>query len=317
MSALWWTLIKSDTQRPAALSALIERFAQRRPIRSTSLIISLFGDVVTQHGGVIWLGSLVEALGELGLDERLIRTSTFRLVKDGWLSSDRIGRRSFYSFSSSGRREYDRVAGRIYARHPAKWDGNWTLVLPLAVPDELKEPFRKTLRWQGFGVLATNVYAHPGSERAGLDDALTELDLQDAAVVMNAGTDFQHSGRLLRDVLWHNWNLEALESRYRSFVATYRPILSICDSASLSALDAFSIRQMLVHDYRRVLLHDTDLPVELLPDDWPGIEARSLAADLYRAVAKGSVQYIEQTLQSDSGLMPAVDADFWQRFSAT
>ena len=69
--------------RIAAIDGLVEGFLARRPIRSTSLIVTLFGDVVSQHGGVIWLGSLVEALGLLGIDERLVRTSTFRLVQEG------------------------------------------------------------------------------------------------------------------------------------------------------------------------------------------------------------------------------------------
>ena len=59
--------------RLAAIGTLVEEFAARRPIRCTSLIVTVFGDVVSQHGGVVGLGSLVAALGLLGIDERLVR----------------------------------------------------------------------------------------------------------------------------------------------------------------------------------------------------------------------------------------------------
>ena len=106
--------------RIAAIENLVAEFSARRPIRCTSLIVTLFGDVVSQHGGVIWLGSLVEALSLLGVYERLVRTSTFRLVQEGWLESVRSGRRSFYRFTDYGRQEYERAARRIYAVEGAR-----------------------------------------------------------------------------------------------------------------------------------------------------------------------------------------------------
>ena len=44
---------------PAVVKRLLADFSSRQPIRTTSLIITLFGDVVSQHGGTLWLSSLV------------------------------------------------------------------------------------------------------------------------------------------------------------------------------------------------------------------------------------------------------------------
>ena len=41
------------------------------------------------HGGAIWLGDLIELLAPLGINERLLRTSVFRLVAQNWLQSER------------------------------------------------------------------------------------------------------------------------------------------------------------------------------------------------------------------------------------
>ena len=85
---------------------LVTGFTSRKPMRSTSLIITVFGDVISCHGGVIWLGSLVKAMSLMGINDRLVRTSVFRLVKEDWLCAERVGRRSYYRFTAYGENEY-------------------------------------------------------------------------------------------------------------------------------------------------------------------------------------------------------------------
>lgn len=301
--------------RIAAIDKLVADFVARRPIRSTSLIVTIFGDVVSQHGGVIWLGSLVEALGLLGIDERLVRTSTFRLVQEGWLDSDRGGRRSFYRFTDYGLREYERAARRIYAAGEQQWDGSWTLLIPVSVPEELRERFRRSVAWQGFGSLAPNLYAHPGSDREGARELLAELKLQDSVLLMQASAGEGPSERLLREVLWENWNLEELAERYDLFLSRFRPVrAAMARGAVPDPEQCFRLRVLLIHEYRRILLHDTDLPAELLPRKWPGIEARQLAAQLYHAVAPGSLACIRERLQAADAPMPEAAESFARRF---
>ena len=61
---------------PAAVKRLIDDFVNRRPMRTTSLIVTFFGDVVSQHGNTVWLGSLVHAMAPLGINERLVCCTT-------------------------------------------------------------------------------------------------------------------------------------------------------------------------------------------------------------------------------------------------
>lgn len=305
------------TRPLVAVQRLAEEFAARRPIRCPSLIVSLFGDVVEPHGGVLWLGSMVEALGLLGIDERLVRTSTFRLVQDGWLEATRDGRRSYYRFTAYGRSEYVRAARRIYAREPPAWDGNWTLLLPVAVPESRREAFRRSALWAGYGNLAPNLHAHPGGDLGAAGEWLAELGLSDAVVVMQAATNALQSNRLLRELLWQNWELEELAAAYARFVARFRPVATaLARAATVSAEQCFVARLLLVHEYRRVLLHDTDIPGQLLPRDWPGLEARRLAAAIYPAVARASVDFIRAHLEGAGGPLPAAAESFTRRFGA-
>jgi len=65
----------------APLNQLIARFQEQTPIRASSLIITLYGDAIEPHGGTVWLGSLIGLLEPMGINERLIRTSIFRLTR--------------------------------------------------------------------------------------------------------------------------------------------------------------------------------------------------------------------------------------------
>ena len=83
------------------ISELVAEFAGRKPVRTGSLIISVFGDAVSQHGSAVWLGSLIKVLEPFGLNQRQIRTAVFRLVKEDWLVARQLGRRSYYSFTET------------------------------------------------------------------------------------------------------------------------------------------------------------------------------------------------------------------------
>ena len=74
--------------------AWIAHFLATDPPRSKSLVMTIFGDAIAPHGGRLWLGSLIELVAPLGVTDRLVRTSVFRLVQEGWLVANREGRRS-------------------------------------------------------------------------------------------------------------------------------------------------------------------------------------------------------------------------------
>ena len=123
------TAHSSPMSNLAPLNNLITRFQEQTPIRASSLIITLYGDAIEPHGGTVWLGSLINLLEPIGINERLIRTSIFRLTKEGWLTAEKVGRRSYYSLTGTGRRRFEKAFKRVYSPSQPAWDGAWTLVL--------------------------------------------------------------------------------------------------------------------------------------------------------------------------------------------
>jgi phenylacetic acid degradation operon negative regulatory protein len=194
-------------------------------MRTTSLIVTVFGDVVSQHGHSIWLGSLVNALAPIGVSERLVRTSVFRLVQEGWLEFDRSGRRSYYRFSDYGAHEYGRAAPQIYGQDTGEWNGRWQLLIPLDLPDTSRERFKRSLTWQGFRTITQGTFAKPGSGGQAMLDCLEEFDALDKVIVMEADTLPQTSDRLLWDLVHENWHLDEVAVGYREFIRRFRPLL--------------------------------------------------------------------------------------------
>ncbi len=108
----------------AACNLIVEEFRSRPTLRAGSLITTVFGDSIAPRGGTVWLGSLIRAMADFGISERLVRTSVFRLVQDGWLQSSQVGRRSFYSLTEEGRDRFRAATHRIYGEGITDWDGD-------------------------------------------------------------------------------------------------------------------------------------------------------------------------------------------------
>ena len=111
------------TPRAAAAAELIARFRRQRPLRSGSLIVTLFGDAIMPRGGAIALGSLIALAAPFGLNERLVRTATARLAKDGWLKGRRAGKLSEYRLSRDGRERFADATKRIYGEPDSRMVG--------------------------------------------------------------------------------------------------------------------------------------------------------------------------------------------------
>ena len=301
-----------------AVETLFAHFRGQRPIRATSLIVSVFGDTISRHGGSVWLGSLIRALAPLGITERLVRTSVFRLVQDDWLVVERIGRKSFYAFSQRGHAEYARAAERIYAASRLPWDGQWTFVVPVLVPDQTRDYLRQRLAWLGFGNLANGVYARPSGDWRAVQDMLGELGLRDAVVLMKAETAALNAEAGLETLVQRCWALDDLRERYRQFINLFRPVLQAQSRRpGLDPETAFLLRTLLIHEYRRAILHDPDLPESLLPSRWPGEVARDLTSDLYRLVSAAAEVYVVENLVRAEGALPVADPEFHGRFADT
>ncbi|RCX30283.1 phenylacetic acid degradation operon negative regulatory protein PaaX [Thioalbus denitrificans] len=297
--------------------ALVESFRSKRPIRAGSLIITVYGDAIAPHGGTVWLGSLIRLLEPLGLSQRLVRTSVFRLARESWLGAEQIGRRSYYSLTGTGRARIESVHRRIYAPVQSEWDGGWHLIMLITddIGPEERRAVGRELAWQGFGMIATGVFAHPSADMDAARKVLEDLGIIDKAVILAASCEPGGRGRPLRSLIGNCWNLDELADEYREFLDRFRPVWRELNGVrQLDPEECFLIRTLLIHDFRRVLLRDPQLPAQLLPADWAGTAARLLCRNLYRLVEGPAEAHLMATLETADGPLPEASPYYYQRF---
>jgi len=307
----------SDSMKQMTSPEWIAHFLAIDPPRSKSLVMTVMGDAIAPHGGAAWLGSLIELLGPLGVTDRLVRTSVFRLVQEGWLTASREGRRSRYGFDPKSLPRFQRADRRIYAPPGLHWDGRWTLLLAPngSIDGDLRTAVRKELQWEGFAMLGPGLLAHPAGDVEGLADALERTSAAGKVFALSAAELPDVGSRPLQELVNEGWNLTAVAQGYRDFIAQFSPLLALLkDGAEVAPEAAFAMRSLLIHAYRRLQLHDPLLPVELLPQPWPGSDAYEVARAIYVRVAKQAEVHVNAVLRREDEAAPSADEAFYQRF---
>ena len=277
----------------------------------------MFGDVISQHGDWIWLGSLIESLAPFGYSERLVRTSVFRLVEDDWLQVKKVGRKSYYTLTSLATNHNKKAARRIYAESITTINREWLLVIPSFVTEPKSTQFKKQLTWLGFSTITTSLFAHPSIERESLDETIRELELEDKVIVFSSRTIDKHSSKVLKRLVFEKWDLQSLQLKYDSFIDSYQSIYQRLNTGqTISHQQSYLIRILLIHEYRRILLKDHELSTNMLPDDWSGFVANQLVKNLYQLLNTNSENYILGNLRAINGFLPISNIDSKQRFKS-
>jgi phenylacetic acid degradation operon negative regulatory protein len=295
----------------------IDRFVADDPPRSKSVVMTVFGDSITPRGGTVWLGSLITLLAPLGISDRLVRTSVFRLAEEGWLEARREGRRSLYTLTAPGLRRFERAYQRIYAPADQQWDGSWTLLMtaPDIIGPAQRASLRKELLWEGFGMIAPGVFGHPGGKASVLEEILARVGVTRKVFVCSTNESTEVSTRPLSDLIAHCWNLEKMADGYRHFIDGFKALLKpLKTNSALDPEQAFAIRTLLIHAFRRLQLHDPQLPPALLPNPWPGATAYELCREIYQLTYRQAEQYILATLQREDEHTAQAAPYFYQRF---
>lgn len=262
------------------LQPLISALHDEGRLRVWSLVITVFGDSVQLRGGRIANLRLQKLLGRIGIEPGTIRTALSRLGRDGWVSSEREGRNSFYRLTSSGLAQFADASSRIYAPPRTQPVTRWTLAIGTDQP--------------GLPV-APGVVLRPADQKSPVDQKA------DCAVTGELSTLSQH----LRSNLLTDAHQSALLALFADIDAL--------QGTSLAPLDAAAARTLLIHRWRRIVLRHPEPPVELLPSAFNNRDARSEVAQTYAALSPTAENWFDTALQ-DVARMPPARPEFANRF---
>ncbi|APG48007.1 PaaX family transcriptional regulator C-terminal domain-containing protein [Phaeobacter porticola] len=250
--------------------------------RVWSIIVSLFGDLAQRDGDKISGRALTHIITPMGIKPEAIRVALHRLRKDGWIDSTRSGRASVHFLTASGRSQSAAVTPRIYAPTtitPQDWhlliaeDGNsGTLDALVQQPNYV-------------AVNRTTVLGH-GPLPRGRSDLLVVTKPELSAPDWLRGRLFPEDLKLACARLDSTLNGLQLPK------ATVKP--------GLGPVQIATLRTLVVHRWRRVVLRHPDLPAAYHPSDWVGERCRHRVADLLQNLPRPVLTQTGDLLSANS-----------------
>ena len=141
----------------------------------------------------------------------------------------------------------------------------------------------------GFAALYDGLWCSPRQEQDAALAALADLGI-DSATVMRAEIDSRSTVHAISA-----WDLGAVKRQYSAFAEEFYPMLEDARRGTLTSSEALVQRTKVMDSWRSFLGIEPDLPVELLPTDWPRSRMRELFVELYvnlALIAKARCQQI-------------------------
>ena len=139
------------------------------------------------------------------------------------------------------------------------------------------------------------------------------LGVADALVVLRGETI--RGEQAMRDLARNSWNLDDIDDRYHQFVTQFRPLYTaLRRRKDIDPKTAFVARTLLIQEYRKALLRDPQLPVELLRSGWHGTAAYQLCRNLYLGLYRSADNYLSATMETADGPLPPPAASYFERF---
>lgn len=273
----------------------IEQWAAQPHISARSVLVTIIGDTLIPVTSSVWMAQMMALTEVFGFSDRLVRTSMTRLVNDGWLTNERIGRQSRYHFTELALKESAQADGRIYGIEEADWAGEWTLLFLSNLDADSRQLILDDLRWNGFVRIGREVLASPSST-PGDARALCRL-IAPGATPAIATAAFNDVELLVEDGFFAaDADGGEIASAYEQFIGQHSPI----KIPGASTIEAFALRTMLIHDLRRIRLR--------WPDALEAEPAIELAADRYAGLSRVTAPFLSDLL--DLGYPKTMKARF-------
>lgn len=245
------------------------------------LLTSLLGDHWYWRDEHIPSAALVRLLAEFGIGRENARAAMRRLAAKGLLTTSRTGRTTAYGIPPrTSEVIVDRTHRMLtFGAATPEWDGYWTVVA-FSVPEqerEVRTALRARLRVLGLSALYDGLWVSPRDLAGPARELVAELGIGRATVLRATEVPGGPAGGGPASA----FDLDALATDYREFVAAYAPVRAELAAGRIGPADALRIRTELRVAWRTFPERDPDLPAEMLPSEWPRAAARQVFLEVY------------------------------------
>ena len=266
---------------------------QTASVHARSALFDLYGDHLRSRGDQAPVAVLVRLLAPLGVTGPAVRTSISRMVRQGWLHPVRLPSGPGYSLTDQARSRLDEAAARIYRTREPAWTGCWDLLVlePLG-SRSTRERVRSGLGFLGYAPLSDSTWISPAAS----PEVGPLLAAEGAAFARFAARDDDPAAQAARA-----WDLDALAAAYTSWRQFAGALVADPDAHLPGPVhdpdeQAFAVRSLLVHEWRKFLFTDPGLPAVLLPPDWAGVGAARFFADEAARLMPAASRFVDACL---------------------
>lgn len=267
------------------------------------LLLALLGDYWFTRPEPLPSAALLELLEKFDVKESSARQAMRRLAIKGHLVHYREGRKTSYGFPPRSdeviRTRLKHVIG--FGRETPAWDSCFTIAA-FSVPEEqrdLRRELRTELLSLGFGNLQDAVWITPHDKREAAVALFQELDIPKGTVFYGPEAGSRDPVALISEA----FDTSHVRSLYESFIEEYEPL---CAGAPRTD-DALVTRTLMVNKWLTLRTVDPNLPVELLPADWPRLRAHQIFVSLYDGLGPNAcAEFLEVVRRHDNDLAELV-----------
>lgn len=250
---------------------------------------------LVRENGTVDAGELYAVAEALGMTDQQVRLCIKRLVSEGRFTQEGRGRKAVLHATAD---PTGAIAPEVeYVRHAyrqdqglAPWDGTWHL-FGFAIPEsarQARDTLRDTLLHLGAAPLQGGLYVSANAigdvfeahaRHLGVLPSLTRLTSRDLRV--GEESDPVRLAALL-------WPLGAVADRHEALAALAAARLArLSEPAPPTGTERLTYAIELATAFTAAMAPDPLLPLELLPQPWPGTRARALALRCWEALAAG------------------------------
>lgn len=263
----------TENTRPE-FDEIVEELTRCGQNRTWSIIVTIFGDLAQNPLDEI-SGPLLSSLtSKIGIKPQAMRVALHRLRRDGWIVTEKLGRTSKHRLSKFGLEQSAIASPRIYSREsevPTQWH--------ILITDPLAPKTNHTLGKRGYLSVRNGVYIGEGkAPTIPTNDLVLEGNLSSIPDWLKTAVadpeTIQEYTQLVENITFVNDIL----------VRGYIP----------SQIEVAIIRTLIVHNWRRIVLRQSDLSVEFLKID-PAAQCRKLVWEMLKRLEKPSISSLDFT----------------------
>ncbi|MEO0400805.1 MAG: PaaX family transcriptional regulator C-terminal domain-containing protein [Pseudomonadota bacterium] len=247
-----------------ACTQATQALADLGALRVWSLLVTVFGDLAPDHP--LDGPTLSVLMTGIGIKPEATRVALHRLRSDGWITSQKHGRISAHSLTTTGQHHSVAARQRIYGTPDEMGRGAFVIVTPDI--DSSLDPAE-------FAQIAPRLFV------CGADTPFPDTAMQLAPMDLPPWLGRQIETETMRDA-------------YKSLHAVLMDIdAELPAGTELAPLDTAVLRVMIVHAWRRLALKHPDLPQAAHSPDWRGHACRALVTTLLERFARPELDAIK------------------------